>query len=372
MKAPPFTLTNESVTIVWEGKTHSVKKGSPHFLALRKAVLDEKWDDVPNHLTVAKSLKEWAKGKVTLSGDTFSFDGEEIPNNINSRIIKMATGGEDPTPLFKFWERLKKNPSWRSVKQLWDFLSHQGIPLTKDGTFLAYKSVKADYKDVHSGQFDNKPGVVNEMPRNQISDDPNHACHEGFHVGALGYAKSFHSGGRIVVCEVDPENVVSVPYDSSSQKMRVCKYKVIGNHNGTLLPDTTFVDDRGSDEAEEAETDDSVFNAEDNYNPEKDFLATPCEECGKRIPDADPSEDNKFHDPSCSLYKEEKKKAQSVEKRVSKKGFAKLDNLDMLGLLKESIEDLRRYAGKGLQIVGASKIPGGKTALVAKILEVRR
>ena len=52
------------------------------------------------------------------------------------------------------------------------------------------------------------------------------------HVGALAYAITFCSGGgsRIVICEVDPENVVCVPYDCSQQKMRVCEYKVIGHH----------------------------------------------------------------------------------------------------------------------------------------------
>jgi hypothetical protein len=45
--------------------------------------------------------------------------------------------------------------------------------------------------------------------------------------------------------------------------------------------------------------------------------------------------------------------------------------MGMSELMEQSIDTLRQYAGKGLQIVGASKIHGGKTALVAKILEVR-
>jgi hypothetical protein len=42
-----------------------------------------------------------------------------------------------------------------------------------------------------------------------------------------------------------------------------------------------------------------------------------------------------------------------------------------MDLLNESLEDLRKYARYNCRISGASKIPGGKEALVAKILEVR-
>jgi hypothetical protein len=388
-EALPFTLTNESITVVYEGKPHVVQKGSPHFNALRKAILAEDWKSVPKNLTVAKSIKDWAKGKFTLKGDNFYFDGQEIPNNINSRIIEMATKGEDPTPLFKFWERLQKNPSMRSVQQLWPFLEHKGIPLTKDGTFLAYKGVKDNFKDAHTGTIDNKPGIVNKMPRNQISDDPNEACHVGFHVGALRYAKSFSQ--RVVVCEVDPEHVVCVPYDSSQEKMRVCEYKVRGNHNGEFLPSTTFAEDTKAKEETEFDSNDET---DANYAPEKDFLAEPCEECGARMPMEYIGQDCNYHLVECSMFDEstpepeqkketkpakkvkgkDKKKEHKAKKKAGKKlaqSFDRLKNATMADLLNESLDTLRDYAGKGLKIVGASKVPGGKTALISVILKTR-
>lgn len=340
--APPFTFTNESITIIWEGKANVVQKGSPNFVALRKAIMEENWDAVPKALTVAKSLKEWASGKFTVEGNTFSFNGSPLPSDLNSRVLKLATGNADPTPLLKFWERLQKNPSMRSVEQLWPFLEHRGIPITEDGCFLAYKGVRTDFKDAHSGKWDNSPGAINEMPRNQISDDPNHACHEGFHVGALEYAKSFSA--RVVVCKVDPENVVCVPYDSSQQKMRVCRYEVIGNHNGSHLPSTVYTPDVNDRTPDEPEMDDP------DYDAESDPLVESEEQMEKIVDES----------------------AKKEKKRPSKKGFSKLDKLDMEGLLEQSIDVLRKYAGKGLEIIGASKIPGGKVALVSKILEVRQ
>lgn len=331
MTTPPkFTMTNESITIILSGKATTVQKGTANFIALRNALMNEDWDAVPSNLTVKQSLTAWVKGKFTLEGDMFKYDGVVLPANLNQRISEMASAGEDPEPLFKFWEKLQKNPSWRSVNQLFGFLKQRGIPFTKEGNFLAYKSVKMDYKDHHSGEFDNSPGKTNEMPRNQISDDPNQACHEGFHVGALGYAQSFGSNDRrIVICEINPEDVVCVPFDSSQQKMRVCKYKVIGNHNGELMSSTVH---------------------EDDVHEEHEKVV------------------DEYHDDSDEFTRDDPK----PKKAKTKPSFSTFSKMNLKELLEESIEDLRQYAGKDLQIVGASKIPGGKVALVRKIMKVRK
>lgn len=366
MTTPAYTLTNESVSVVWEGKLYTAQKSSPNFLELRRAIIEERWQDIPKHLTIARSLGEWTKGKFTVVEGHVTFDGQELPKEINERLLKMVARGENPTPIFNFYERLLKNPSWRSVKQLWSFLQHQGIPLVEDGCFLAYKSVQHDYTDHHSGKFSNKPGVVNEMPRNQISDDPQVPCHEGFHVGALGYASTFHSDSRIVICKVRPEDVVCVPYDESQQKMRVCRYEVIGVHNGEKLPDTTFIPDdtdrHFDDHSADFDDDIDEGDLEDDSTDESDDGDDHDER-------AEPEASGKIVD---LMHQEADADAVPVEqKRKAVKGYRRFDRMDMRTLMDQSIFDLRQYAGKGLQILGASKIPGGKTALIDRILKVR-
>jgi len=389
MNAPAYTLTNESVTIIWEGKPHTVQKGAPQFQSLRFAILNEKWEDIPKHLTVAKSLSEWAKGKFTVNGEVISYDGDRLPQDINNRILQMAGKGEDPTPVFLFWERLQKNPSSRSVKQLWPFLEHRGIPLTTDGCFLAYKGVKDDYKDQYSGTVDNKPGVINEMPRNKISDDPNEACHFGYHVGDLSYAKSF--APKVIVCKVDPADVVCVPYDESQRKMRVCKYEVIGNHNGCHLPDTIYTGEPGypADDHDAYPTDDPDDGHEEALEEEIDH-----EEDDEDEESADDKQerlggrgklmtvtvepqgpDSVIDDGSGKISDLMTKEADEGLKPVEEKHipvcFFKYSKMGMEELMKEQISALRQYATWGLQIIGASKIPGGKVALISRILAVR-
>lgn len=365
MKAPQFTLTNNTISLIWEGTPYLVQKGAPNFKGLLNALIDEDWDSVPNHLTVAKSVSEWVKSNVDFAviDDQIHYKGDPVPATLSKRIVGMAAEGLDPTPLFRFYEKLQLNPSMRSVEQLWPFLEHKGIPLTPEGNFLAYKGVNQDLTDCYTGKYDNSPGEVHEMLRNQISDDPREPCHFGFHVGALSYASSF--GPRVVICEVDPADVVCIPYDENARKMRVCKYKVVGHHNGQHLD--SFVhsepeDDRFSD------IDDDFF-----YN----------DVCGDESFEFDSDEqlriDNEFvpSDRKAELFERSERAERGeglmdFDEAVSSVDWASFDDLDAQELMLQcTIDDLRKYASKHLKITGAHNIRGGKVALIAAIVKVR-
>ena len=349
MKNPPYTLTNDSVTIIWGGKSHTVKKGAPNFIALRNAVMNEDWDNVEPNLTARKSVLNWAKGNFTIEGESVLHMGKPLPQELSGRILRMSAEGLDPQILLNFWEKLQNNPSMRSVTQLYSFLLNAGIPFTKEGNILAYKSVRDNYLDHHSGQFLNEPGSVHEMSRNEISDDPNFACHEGFHVGALEYASSFGSGDRrIVICEVNPADVVCVPYDSSSQKMRVCRYEVVGEHSGahmsSLVEDDEVIDDHHDSEYDEEA--DPLYD--DGHNPYEE---------------ADDEDSANEPKPKGKVTKRKKQKAVQP---------SALEGMSAKQLLDQPLADLRHYAAKNLKIIGASKIPGGKVALVSTIMKTRK
>lgn len=335
-----YSITNDSCMVVVDGNSTIVRKGSPNFSPLVSACIADDHQGILNNLTIRKSLQDWARGTVgfSIDGEVVSYQGQALPDVLCKRISEMAAKGESPEPFFNFWARVQRNPSYRSVTQLWSFLQHCGIALTPDGCFLAYKGVRGDFKDVHSAKFDNSPGQTHEMPRNQVSDDPATPCHEGFHVGALAYAQSF--GPRVVICKVDPENVVSVPNDYSCQKMRVCKYTVEG-HYAIQLPDTVL-DESSLDE------DDIFF----------DFAEDDCD-----CTDSDLAEGR--HEVVC-LAQEESPEPVEVPKK-----WEKYQGMSSTELLELPIMLLRQYAYKALKIVGASKIPGGKVNLITRILDVR-
>jgi hypothetical protein len=123
-------------------------------------------------------------------------------------------------------ENLMLNPSKRAVTELYGFLEKNSLPITPDGHFLAYKKVRFDYKDCHSGTMDNSVGTVVEMERNAVDDDKDRTCSTGLHFCSQGYLNHF-GGERIVIVKINPRDVVSIPSDYNDSKGRACRYEVV-------------------------------------------------------------------------------------------------------------------------------------------------
>jgi hypothetical protein len=80
------------------------------------------------------------------------------------------------------------------------------------------------YTDKHTRSMAIKLGVPTKLTRKKCDADFRRDCSNGLHVGATKYVEGFaNSSDAILVCLVNPANVVAVPdYDHS--KMRVCEY----------------------------------------------------------------------------------------------------------------------------------------------------
>jgi hypothetical protein len=85
-------------------------------------------------------------------------------------------------------------------------------------------NVQTVYTDKHTKSMSIVLGEPVVMPRHACDSDPAIDCSYGLHVGATKYVESFGSDGdAVLVCYVNPANVVAVPkYDHS--KMRVSEY----------------------------------------------------------------------------------------------------------------------------------------------------
>ena len=223
----PYILTDNSLTIVVDGKALTMESSNPSSGEAKKLLSAEKYDELPDLFDTPKAVERFAEGSIKVSDGEVSYKGEVIHNHVVGRILDFMRQGLPYKPLTRFVEKLMDNPSRRAVNELYAFLEHKNMPLTPDGNFLAYKGVRSDFTDWHSGQFTNKVGDVNEMPRRNVCDNANIGCSDGFHAGSLDYARQYGNGGHLMVVEIDPADVVSVPLDCDQQKLRTSKYKVV-------------------------------------------------------------------------------------------------------------------------------------------------
>lgn len=303
-----------------------VKQGDAQYGTVVDVLRRNALHELPDALSATKTLSKWMSGKFTAEGNEIRWNGNALPGNMGTRLLNTLREGKTIDGFMRFWELLQQNPSKRSVDQLWTFLQHENIAIGKDGFIYAYKGVRNDYMDIHSGTFKNSPGAVMECDRNKVSDDPRVACSDGFHVGNLSYARSF--GPKLMIVRLSPKDVVCIPYDSSQQKMRTCRYEVVGHH-GVDLPDALIEDeDLPENDAED------IANASLKHQPSK-----PTPERLKQLDD--------------------------VDQRLARKHLSENELQNM------SIGDMRKFAANTLKIVGASKIPGGKLALIKKIIKIQ-
>lgn len=164
----------------------------------------------------------------------------EVKGRLAHVICDHYNQGLDAKPLENFVTKLYKNPSYRVVNQLFDFIEASrknagGFTITEDGCIIGYKKVRADFTDCHTGTFDNHPGKIVEMPRNEVDENPDKTCSKGLHFCAFNYLQNFGNSewDKIVVVKVDPADVVAIPTDYNNSKARCCRYEVIGEYTGS-------------------------------------------------------------------------------------------------------------------------------------------
>lgn len=230
-----FIQTATGLNLVINRKPVSVSSQDKHYadiIAALKAGAGE--DEVAailekelTRITAAAHLTD----DIAIIGGELLFQGEVINNTLSDRILKMVDEGFVLTPMVNFLTNLMRNPSNRVTEQLYAFLEKGKNAITEDGHFLAYKAVRADFKDIHSGTFDNSVGQTVEIHRRKVDEDPHVTCSYGLHVCSFDYLPHFsHANGHVMICKVNPADVVAIPADYNNTKMRVCRYEVTGEY----------------------------------------------------------------------------------------------------------------------------------------------
>ena len=267
-------LNSGHIFLVLDGKDYSINAGNSSFSKALEAYNAKDWESfiyIVNPEIRLKSLYASYEGIEVKDGNLYVF-GDPIHSTIAKRVISFIEHGLDCVHLFKFILKLNMNPSKRAVDELYTFLEHRALPVTDNGNFLAYKAVRADYTDKYTGKFLNTIDSVLEMPRNKVDDNKENGCSYGFHAGSVDYAKDFmNADGHLMIVEINPADVVSIPTDCQYQKLRTCKYKVVGEYE-IDLNDPMYASRFQTDQ------DDDVDLWDDEED--EDFLCPNCE-CDK-------------------------------------------------------------------------------------------
>ena len=236
----PYLIQGKNIVVIIDNQPHTVTSSHIGYEKLKQAIRDNDWDVVKQVVDPAKEILNYGKGLVAVQGSKVFYKDRELRGALTARMIEMYQDGFPVEPLILFMENLMQNPSKRAVEELYGFMEKGNLPLTPDGYFLAYKKVRADFLDIHSGTMSNAPGNVVEMERNDVDDNMNNTCSTGLHFCSKEYLSHFGgSDSRTVILKINPRDVVSIPADYNSTKGRACRYEVLGELG--VHPDGAFI-----------------------------------------------------------------------------------------------------------------------------------
>ena len=224
-------ITNKSVTVTTDGNSKTVRKEDASYGDLIRAIKNQQWDKISRLLSPEDAVLDLSNGQMSVIDSQVTLKTSNgdflVPSGLNDKILLHIEKKLPFEPLIKFALNLSENPSKHSVDQLFTFLEANHFAITDSGNFIAYKKVRADFKDVRTGTMDNSIGLTVSMPRDQVCSNAEVHCSIGLHVANYNYAHNIYNGDITLLVEVNPKNVVSVPNDYDCAKMRVCEYRVL-------------------------------------------------------------------------------------------------------------------------------------------------
>ena len=244
-KKVPYTLSEDSITVFWEGKPYSVRSDNANFAPLRTALFEARYEDVGQYLDLKKAVEDFVDGDIEIKDEVIYYKGFRLAGVVVEKLLEMLRGGlKDSSPLVNYIKRLMENPSSNSIEELYTFLGYRSLPISPDGKILGYKGVQEDFYSTtgnadtvviqgttnENHQIFNGVGETIEVQRRCVDDNKDNHCSHGLHIGSFDYAEGWSGcDGKLLLVEFDPQDAVSVPTDCSFQKLRVSKYKVVAD-----------------------------------------------------------------------------------------------------------------------------------------------
>lgn len=258
-------VTANGILLFIDGTQFTVGNDHINFSKIKDAIKARDYAGIPALADVTTSVRNWLGNEFELRGDMVHLDGVPFSAEITTKVLSMIEHGADADPLYAFLRKVRANPSKTAQDELLLFCVANGFMIHEDGDLIAYKSVRGNYTDIHSGKFNNAVGEIVTMLRHTVDDNRDHTCSTGLHFASYQYASTWAgqidgTSRRLMVMKINPADVVSIPSDYNNEKGRCARYEVISEiTSGERLPKReVYATEQLRDPQSRAEENDSI------------------------------------------------------------------------------------------------------------------
>jgi hypothetical protein len=242
------TITDNSISLLLDGRMRVVAKGNTNFKTVEKLIKKinravDAWDEVKairlthqlrEAVDIPVYIERATAGRVKVTDKGVMFNDQPVHSVIAQQIMRLLDQGHDVTPLAHFLDKVMDNPNGEIANELYQWIEHsKNISLAPDGDFYAYKKVAGDYSSIYRApdgtKVFNRLGTIIDMPRQDVDGDRERTCSSGLHFCSFDYLASYGHGGeeRVVIVKIDPADVVAIPTDYNYSKGRACRYEIV-------------------------------------------------------------------------------------------------------------------------------------------------
>jgi hypothetical protein len=233
-----INVTEKGVAMLTDGKLLTIGADHPSIGMVKQAIRDKDFEKAAQLMNPERAVRIWINGAedpdFVVEDMIVTYRGKPYSAEISEKVLRMIRENLDASPLLAFLRRLQANPSATAQREALLFCDANKFFIDEEGYIIAFKGVREDYFDKHSGTILNTVGNIVEMPRNEVDDRREMTCSFGLHFASYEFAKDF--GSRTMMLRVDPADIVSIPNDYHNQKGRCCKYEVVGELERAQLP----------------------------------------------------------------------------------------------------------------------------------------
>ena len=91
-----YNLSEDSITIFYDGKPYTIRKDNANFSALRSAIFEGRYDDVPELLDVKKAIQDFVEGDVEVRDEVLYYKGTHKLRRNQPSVMALSADSSSP------------------------------------------------------------------------------------------------------------------------------------------------------------------------------------------------------------------------------------------------------------------------------------
>ena len=207
---------------------------NPQFQKICDMAEAENWIEIERFTQTEKKVLKSDKlnlnkeGNLEVTDRKGKFEVDSSDKFVQLCNILKQNGSTDETlkPVIPFLKKVAENFYINATHELYDYCRNMDFSITPNGNILAFKAVNRNMK----AKYDNKTEYkLNEYTSTDVFDtNRDEYCSQGLHFCARNYLGGFADTNDIIlILEIDPRDIVSIPSDNHFTKGRCKKCKVV-------------------------------------------------------------------------------------------------------------------------------------------------